>query len=67
MKSPMVEGDMGKFESQISLFKSGGEFFIEHLCTFEAWKHSSNSWSIAEFSLSKGLAKVKFGGIVDGS
>ena len=64
-KNPMVEGNMGKFESQISLF--GGEFFIEHLCTFEAWKHSSNSWSIAEFSFATRLVKVKLGGIVDGS
>ena len=63
----MIEGNTGKFESQISLFYSGGEFFIEHLYTFEAWKHSSNSWSIAEFSFAKGLAKVKLGGIVDGS
>ena len=63
----MVEGNMGKFESQISLFYSGGEFFIEHLCTFEAWKQSSNSWSIAVFNFAKGLAKGKLGGIVDGS
>ena len=63
----MIEGNMSKFESQISLFYSEGEFLIEHLCTSEAWKHSSNSWSIAEFSFAKGLAKVKLGGIVDGS
>ena len=63
----MIEGNMDKFESQISLFYSGAEFLIEHLCTFEAWKHSSNSKSIAEFSFAKGLAKVKLGGIVDDS
>ena len=63
----MIEGNTGMFESQISLFYSGGEIFIEHLCTFEAWKHSSNFWSIAEFSFAKGLAKIKFWGIVDGS
>ena len=28
----MVEGNMGKFESQID---SGGEFLFEHMCTFE--------------------------------
>ena len=53
-RSPMIEGNTGKFESQISLFYSGGEFFIEHMCTFEAWKHSSNSWFIVEFSFAKG-------------
>jgi hypothetical protein len=31
----MVEGNMGKFESCISLFKSRGEFLIERMCTFE--------------------------------
>ena len=61
----MVEGNIGKFKSQISLFER--EFFIEHMCTFEAWKHSSNSWSIAEFSFATRLAKVKLGGIVEGS
>ena len=62
LRSPMVEGNMCKFESQISLFWSEGEFFIEHICTFEVWHHISNSWSIAEFSFAQGLAKVKFGG-----
>ena len=50
LRSPMVEGNMGKFESRISLFWSEGEFFIERICTFEAWKHWSNSWSIADES-----------------
>ena len=63
----MIEGNTGKFESQISLFYSEGEFFIEHMCTFEASKHSSNSCSFAEYSFAKGLTKVKLGGIVDGS
>ena len=63
----MIEGNTGKFESQISLFYSGGEFLIEHLCTYEAWKHCSNSGSIAEFSFAKGLAKIKLSGIIDGS
>ena len=63
----MVEGNMSKFESQIGILYSGGEFLFEHLCTFEAWKHSSNFWSIAEFSFTKGLAKVKLEGVVDGS
>ena len=63
----MIEGNTGKFESKINLFYSGGKILIEHLCTFEAWKHSSNSWSIVEFSFAKGLAKVKLGGIIDGS
>ena len=63
----MIEGNTGKFKSQISLFYSKGEFLIEHLCTFEAWKHSSNSWSIAGFSFGKGLANIKLGGIVDAS
>ena len=62
----MIEGNTNKFESQISLFYSGAEFLIEHLCTFEVWKYSSNSWSIAKFSFAKGLAKVKLGGIIDG-
>ena len=35
LRSPMVEGNMGKFKSKISLFESGGEFFIERMCTFE--------------------------------
>ena len=64
LRSPMVEGNMGKFESQISL--SGGEFLIEHMCTFEVWKYCSNSWSIAEFSFAQGWAKVNLWGIVDG-
>ena len=48
LRSPMVEAKMGKFESQISLFWSGGEFFIEHMCSLEVWKHCSNSWSIVQ-------------------
>jgi hypothetical protein len=31
----MVEGNMGKFESQIGEFQSRGEFVIECMCTFE--------------------------------
>ena len=31
----MVEGNMGKFESQIGLFQSGGEFLFERICIFE--------------------------------
>ena len=31
--SPMVEGNMGKFESQLGL--SGGEFLFERMCIFE--------------------------------
>jgi hypothetical protein len=34
-KSPMVEGNMGKFESQISGFQFGGEFLFERMCTFK--------------------------------
>ena len=33
--SPMVESNMGKSESQIGGFQSGGEFLFEHMCTFE--------------------------------
>jgi hypothetical protein len=29
------------------------------MCTFEEWKHCRNSWSIAEFCFTQGLAKVK--------
>ena len=35
LTSPMVEGNMGKFESQIGLFQSGVEFLFERMCTFE--------------------------------
>jgi hypothetical protein len=35
LKSPMVEGDMDKFESQINELQSRGEFFVECMCTFE--------------------------------
>ena len=35
LRSPMIEGNMGKFESQIGLFYSGGEFLFEWMCTFE--------------------------------
>jgi hypothetical protein len=59
LRSPMVEGNKGMFESQIILLWFGGEFLIERLCTFEAWKHRSNSWSIDKFSFAQGLAKVK--------
>jgi hypothetical protein len=31
----MVEGNMSKFESQISKFQSGGEFLVECMCTFD--------------------------------
>jgi hypothetical protein len=31
----MVKGNMGKFESQIGRFQSGGEFLFECMCTFE--------------------------------
>jgi hypothetical protein len=31
----MVEGNMGKFESQISELQSGREFLFERMCTFE--------------------------------
>jgi hypothetical protein len=61
-KSSMVEGNMGKFESQNGLLQSRGEFLFERMCTFEAWKDSSNSWSIIEISFAKGIAKVKLGG-----
>ena len=49
-----------KVRSVYSKFR--GEFLIECMCTFEAWNHCSNSWSIAEFSFAQGLAKVKLGG-----
>jgi hypothetical protein len=32
------------------------------MCTFKAWKHCSNSWSIVETCFAQGLAKVKLGG-----
>jgi hypothetical protein len=35
LKSPIVEGNMSKFESQIGEFQSGGEFFVECMCTFD--------------------------------
>ena len=44
LRSPMVEGNMGKFESQISLFRR--RILFECMCTLEKWKHHSNSWSI---------------------
>jgi hypothetical protein len=66
LRSPMVEGNTGKFESHIRLFQYEGEFLIECMCTFEEWKHCSNSWSIAEFGFAQGLAKVKLGELVDG-
>ena len=31
----MVEGNIGKFESQIGLFQSEGEFLFERMCTIE--------------------------------
>jgi hypothetical protein len=31
----MGDGNMGKFESQIGFFQSGGEFLFERMCTFE--------------------------------
>jgi hypothetical protein len=65
--NPMVKGNMNKFKSRNSLLESGGEFLFERMCTFEAWKHCSNSWSIVEFSFAKVLAKVKLGWVVDGS
>jgi hypothetical protein len=61
LRSPMIESNTYKFESQNSLFKSEGEFLIEHMYIFEAWKHCSNSWSIAEFGFAQGLAKIKLG------
>jgi hypothetical protein len=35
LKSPMVEGNMSKFESQIGELQSRGEFFVESMCTIE--------------------------------
>jgi hypothetical protein len=61
LRSPMVKGNMSKFESQTNLFQSRGEFLIERMYTFEAWKYCSNSWSIAKFSFAQGWTKVKLG------
>jgi hypothetical protein len=33
--SSMVEGNMGKFESQNSSLYTGEEFLFERMCTFE--------------------------------
>jgi hypothetical protein len=35
LKSPIVEGNMSKFESQIGELQSRGELFVESMCTFE--------------------------------
>jgi len=52
--------------SQNSSLYFGGEFLLERMCTFEAWEHRSNSWSITEFIFAHGRAKGKLGGLVDG-
>lgn len=57
---------MGKFESQIGGFQSGGELLFERMCNFEEWKHRSNSWSIAKFGNAQGQAKIKLGEFIDG-
>jgi len=46
--------------------KSRGESLFENMCTFEEWKHCSNSRSTTKFGFAKGLAKGKLGGIIDG-
>ena len=66
LRSP-VEGNMGKFQSQNSLFSSRGEFLFERMCTFEKWKHRRNCGSITEFSIAQGQAKVKLGEVIDSS
>jgi hypothetical protein len=53
-KSPMVKGNMGKFESQIGGFQFRGEFLFEHMCTFEEQKYCSNSRFIAKFGIAQG-------------
>jgi hypothetical protein len=36
LKSSMVERNMSKFESQTGEFRSGGEFFVECMCTLRS-------------------------------
>ena len=55
----MVEGNMGKFESWISLFKFGGEFFIECMCIFESIVETPDP--LFKFNFAQGLAKDKLG------
>ena len=45
LRSHIVEGNMGKFESQIGYFQYG-EFLFERMCTLEESKHWRNSGSI---------------------
>jgi hypothetical protein len=46
LRSPLVEGNMGKFEVRLVYSNSRGEFLFERMCTFEEWKYRSNSSSI---------------------
>jgi hypothetical protein len=48
----MVKGNMGKLKVEKSLFYSGGEILFESMCTFEAWKRCSNSWSNPNYKFS---------------
>jgi hypothetical protein len=56
--NPMVEDNMGS-DQLILIWR---RIFDWTHVYFEAWKHCSNTWSIAEFSFAQGRAKVKLGG-----
>ena len=59
----MVEGNMGKFESQIDLFQSGGEFLFEACVLLMSESIDATPDPFTKFSFAKGLAKVKLGGV----
>ena len=55
---------MGNFESQISLFQSGGEFLIEHMCIFLRRESIvATPDPLFKFNFAQGLAKGKLRGI----
>ena len=62
----MVEGNMGKFESQISLFSSKGQFLIERLCTFKVWNIVATSDPLLSLALLRDWQRLSLGEIVDG-
>jgi hypothetical protein len=61
LKSPTIEGDMGKFESQINELQSRGDFLLNACVLLRSCINVfqiSNSWSIIKISFAQGLANV---------
>ena len=59
----MVEGNMGKFESQISLFQPEENSCLNACVLLRSESIDATPDPFTKFSFAKGLAKVKLGGV----